>query len=126
MGTFGRLNWVFFIDGCLYGLPVIITLFTYFKSPKHCKDYFLFQYEFKISSILMSITISIYLTAQIVSYFSMFMSDIMILSVSMNPALLSLISTLWITHKILSKNVWRKKKYKNKNNKQHDNVMAVI
>eukprot|EP01084_Bolivina_argentea_P016720 31247_1 len=124
LNLFGAFHVTYLIDGCLYGLPLIIIVYVYLKSPRYSKDYFYFRHEFKISALLVCYTLCVYLFAQIVFFYNIFVSDLMTVSVSLNTSILSLISTIWIPYKILSKTIWNQ--HTNSTQRQSEIVMKVI
>ena len=96
-----------FIDGCLYGLPVLVVIYSYYKCPKVNKDKFLFELEFRSTTIIFTVSLFTYFVAQVVYFFDLFVAQIMIVfTANIAFSFVSILSTMYIPKKILSKMEW--------------------
>eukprot|EP01084_Bolivina_argentea_P230406 388661_1 len=110
LNMFGDIQWVLVIDGCLYGFPVLVVIYVYFKCPKTSKDYFLFHYEFKTTTIISIFGLGLYLSSQVISFIDFYLAQTINILAGNAVSFVSIISTLWIPKKILSQTVWNEKR----------------
>eukprot|EP01084_Bolivina_argentea_P082814 149951_1 len=109
-----RLYFGELIHGTFLSVPVMIILYTYYKSPKHSEseDNFLFHYEFRYSTFIYVTQVGIlYPVVQFVDFLGFRFVHIvcMFFSTMIGLILPSLLSTLWITRQISSDDRWNKK-----------------
>ena len=105
---YGLQQWNHIIDLSLYTIPLIFLLYAYYaKCPKITKDNFFFQLEFKSSICIYLTTLVIYILAAITFIFDPFIAKTIILIDAVFAfSFVSILSTLWIPRKILSKIEW--------------------
>lgn len=104
---FGFTQWAQLIDGCLYGLPIIVILYAYYHCPRATKDVLLFDLEFKTTSILFTVALAVYFIAQVLWFLDVFLAQTLIcIDGLIGLTFVSILSTLWVPRKILSKMVW--------------------
>lgn len=104
---FGFTQWAQLIDGCLYGLPILLILYAYYHCPRATKDVFLFELEFKTTSILFVASLAVYFIAQILWFLDVFIAQTLIcIDGLIGLTFVSILSTLWVPRQILGKMVW--------------------
>ena len=117
MLTFGHSQLTVFIDGCLFGFPVLLIIYSYYICPKISMDKFLFELEFKSTVIIFCICLFIYFIAMTIYFFDSYIGEILIaLDASIAFSFVSILSTLWIPKQILRKMEWFDEYYNNDGN----------
>eukprot|EP01083_Nonionella_stella_P087253 242645_1 len=106
-----RLHLSELIAGLFFSVPVCITIYTYYKCPKHheSNDNFYFHYEIKSITFIYLTCFIFYFISTLVQYLGFNLVHIMcLLLITIIGVLLpSLVSTLWIPRKILLNRTWR-------------------
>eukprot|EP01084_Bolivina_argentea_P038140 70541_1 len=94
-------------DSALYGIPILFTIWEYYKCPKTV-DKFLFEFEFKTTVIVFVSALVMYVIGQIIVFFDLWIGETFITFVGMYAFLtVSLVSTLYIPYKIMSNKIWK-------------------
>ena len=102
-------QWAQILDSMVYGLPVVLLIYAYYKCPKLHKDQdkFLFLVEFRATTIIYVIAPTMYFISTIVFFFDVFGTRIIVyIAAIIGFPSAALLSTLWIPTKILSKQEW--------------------
>lgn len=99
-----------FIDGIFFSVPLTITLYTYYKSPKQLNDNLLFHYEFRATAFIFASGFVGYLGNQVAHYLGYEYVNYTMVTLLAIYSLTSpsLLSTLWMPRKILSMDAWGK------------------
>ena len=97
---YGWNTWTQLIDSFLFGAPILSILFVSLLTPK-VKEKFLFEFEFKSTSIFFVSGLALFICGYIVHFFDDFVgSSITNFSGIYALSAVSVISTLWIPRKI--------------------------
>ena len=95
------------IDGALYFISGFSIIYLWWKSPKNLNEQFLFQYEFKITTLLMVGANVIYCLNQGLTFIDPYFATFMTVFVAgLSFCMVSLLSTLYIPWKIMKLANW--------------------
>jgi len=96
------------INSVFFFALLIFLIYTYYKCPKQLNDNLLFQYEFRIKTIIFSISLILYILSAIVKIFGYELLGQLFSALVAIFALIvpSLVSTYWIPKKIASMRQW--------------------
>lgn len=95
-------------DAVFYAAPIMFELGTFYLCPK-VADTFMFMFEFKTTSFIFVTGLGGYLVGMILMFFDLFVAQtIMALSGQWGLSVVSIVSTLYIPHKISNDAVWHR------------------
>ena len=95
------------IDGALYGISGFGIISLWCKSPKNLNDHFLFQYEFKITILLMVGANIIYVINQGLHFYDPYFATFTTVFIAgLSFCMVSMLSTLYIPQKIMKLANW--------------------
>eukprot|EP01084_Bolivina_argentea_P224313 379353_1 len=110
MTQFGFIQWTQFIDCVLYGIPVLFIMYLYWtllRNKALIHDSFLFYLEFKTTNIVYLVSLTIYLSNQIVFFFNPYIANIVTILLGIfGLSGVSVISALYIPNTILNDDLW--------------------
>lgn len=95
------------VDAILFMLPLSIALYTFLNLPRNLNDNLYFLFEYKITAIVWCIGFALYVCAAVVESWNTLIAGTISCSAGVFAlSAPSILSTVWIPHKIASSALW--------------------